>query len=343
MIALAAVFAAVVSLSPNASVSRLVQPDRIWIAPAPGSLDYVALFSHPEQWPRAHALTTVFKLYQQHTQMPPAQVVGPNNYDALARAGVFRTLNQWNIKTALEVGAVKESYCTADASGMATSIANTIASVNAVRAAGGTVYYLSMDEPFVAGQSKQCGGPGMEPTADRLQTYINAVKGAYPLVRIGLIDAYPYFTPDAFASMLELTRQRGVLPAFLHVDVDRLAVRAPRNDFPADMKRLQQICRQYAIPFGIIIWGYNGDADALFAKDAEALADAFREAFPTWETMPTQLIVQSWSQSSTGLNITPTNLPEDQPYTLTNILWRTFRRYRGEMSATTGGQAIPRK
>jgi hypothetical protein len=57
--------------------------------------------------------------------------------------------------------------------------------------------------------------------------------------------------------------------------------------------------------------------------------------------MPEHLIFQSWAVSSTGLLITPSNLPEDRPYTHTNLAFQLFRRLRG---ATGGpvGRAIPR-
>src|SRR5689334_14469854 len=95
-----------------------VAQDRIWFCPGPGTLDFIALFEHPEQWPHARQLMNVFKFYQQHTQTPTPAIVGPNSYDALVRAGAFSALTKWGKKIAIEVGAVKEFYCTPDASGM---------------------------------------------------------------------------------------------------------------------------------------------------------------------------------------------------------------------------------
>src|SRR5262249_13154596 len=147
--------------------------DRLWFCPSPGSIDYLDLFTHPDAWPLARQLVNVFKFYQQHTQTPAPDLVGPNNYDALVRAGAFRLLAGWNKKTAIEAGAVKEFYCTADGSGMNEAVANTIASIRGVQAAGGSVSYIAMDEPFVSGRSKVCGGPALEPTADRVATYVS--------------------------------------------------------------------------------------------------------------------------------------------------------------------------
>jgi len=58
--------------------------------------------------------------------------------------------------------------------------------------------------------------------------------------------------------------------------------------------------------------------------------------FTSWEDMPDHVIVQSWAESSTGLRITPTNLPEDQSFTHTNLLWNVYRRLRGQSGSTIG-------
>ncbi len=317
--------------------SRAAAPtDRIWFAPGPGTLDYIRLFQNPEQWPHARQLFDVFKFYQQHTQTPPPSIVGPNSFTALANAGVFRTLNSWGKKTAIEVGAVKDFYCTPDASGMQASIAASVQSVQAVQTAGGTVTYLAMDEPLVAGAAPVCGGGALDQTADRIATYVKGVSTGAPSVRIGWIEAYPFtFEPD-IEHAVDLVKARGVTPAFLHIDADLNAVKVFKTDFASDMNRLKAYCATAGIPFGMIIWGGNGDADVLYALDAERLVNVISTAFPSWDAMPDQIIVQSWAVTRTGLAITPTNLAEAVPYTHTNLLWQFYRRLRGQAGASTG-------
>jgi hypothetical protein len=315
------------------------RPDRIWFAPGPGTLDYLRLFEHPEEWTRARSVVTVFKFYAQHTQTPPPSIVGPNSYHALVRAGAFKQLTSWKIKTALEAGTVKEFWCTPDASGMEASIRSTLEAVKAIENAGGTLAYLAMDEPWVSGRARACGGPALEPTADRVATYMSAVSRAYPALRIGLIEAYPFSRADAIESMVQMLRARGVSPAFLHMDVDWHAL-AP-GEFVRDMKRLQSFAAAQNIPFGIIIVGYNGEADPLYAIDAAGISNLIAETFGSWESMPEHLIVQSWVVTATGLFITPSNLPEDRPFTHTSLVWELFRRLRGAVGAKTG-MAIPR-
>jgi hypothetical protein len=337
-VVLAAVAASILLLS--SSVGSASPPsDRLWFSPGPGTLDYLALFERPEEWTRVRSVINVFKFYAQHTQTPAASIVGPNTYDALVRAGAFRKLRSWRIKTALEAGSVKEFWCTPDASGMEASVRSTLDAIRAIDDAGGTLAYLAMDEPWVSGRSRACGGPALEPTADRVALYMSTVGRAYPMVRIGLIEAYPFSSAEAIESMVQMLRARGTPPAFLHMDVDWHAL-AP-GEFTRDMTRLHAFAAAQNMPFGIILVGYNGEADSLYAVDAAGMANLIAGTFATWNNMPEHLIVQSWVVTSTGLFITPSNLPENRRYTHTNLVWELFRRLLGSSGGNTG-RAVPR-
>jgi hypothetical protein len=317
-----------------------VAADRVWFCPGPGTLDYIRLFEHPEEWAHARQMVSVFKFYQQHTQVPVPSIVGPNSFDALVRAGVFRMLTGWNMKIAIEAGSVKEFYCTPDASGMNASIASTLDSIRAVEGAGGTVSYLAMDEPFVAARFKVCGGPALEPTADRVATYVAAVTAARPKLAIGLIEAYPFSSEPAIETIVQLLKARGAMPAFLHMDVNWKLTGTAR--FEQDMAALKAFCAAQNLPFGVILNGTDGDADALYATEVYTTAGLLAETFRTWANMPDHLIVQSWAVSSTGLLITPTNLPEDRAFTHTAMLWDVLRRLKGASGASTGTAIIRR-
>jgi len=338
---LATLLLALALASDTTRAQSALSPDRVWFSPNPGSIDYISLFEHPEAWPHARQLFSVFKFYQQHTQMPPPAVVGPNSYTALAAANAFHTLQQWGKKIAIEEPTVKEYYCTPDASGMTASIADTLASVQAVERNGATVSDLAMDEPFASGRAAICGGPALEPTADRVAQYTSAVKAARPSIQIGLIEAYPFSTEAQIESMLGLLQARGVTPVFLHLDVDLNAVRPAQVDVSSDMRRLKGACASMNVKFGVIVWGNNGDADALYALDAGRLVNAIAQAFPSPGDLPDQIIVQSWAVSRTGQSLTPSNLPESTRYTHTNLLWSVYRRLRGE-TAPSSGTAISR-
>jgi hypothetical protein len=311
-----------------------------WFCPGPGTLDYLRMFERPEEWPRARRVVDVFKFYQQHTQTPADGIVGPVTVEALRRSGAFSALRKWRIKTAIEVHAVKEYYCTPDAAGMTAAIADTIAAVRAINSSGGHVSVLAMDEPFVSGRSPTCGGPALEPTADRVATYMSAVGAAFPEIQIGLIEAYPFSSASAIETMLSLLRSRNALPAFLHMDVD-WHLSGP-DAFKRDMIRLKAAAGAAGISFGLIVWGYDGDADPLYAADVAGITNLTIETFIDRQVRPDHIVVQSWAASATGLRITPSNLPEDRAYTHTNLLFNVHRRLLGEIGRTTG-KAMPRR
>jgi hypothetical protein len=158
-------------------------------------------------------------------------------------------------------------------------------------------------------------------------------------VKLGLIEAYPFSSADALESIIRLLKARGVTPAFLHMDVDWHLSGAAA--FKRDLKRLQDFCASEGITYGVIITGYNGDADSLYAVDVAGITELTAETFGTWPHLPEHVIVQSWAESRTGLRITPTNLPESQQFTHTQMLWDVFRRLRAGTGPSTG-TAIPR-
>jgi len=322
-----------------AAQSAPLDSDRIWFSPNPGTLDMLRMFEHPEEWSRARSIINVFNITQQHT-FTSDPIIGPNTYPALVNVDAFRKLVRWRIKLSIGVGAVKEFYCTTDSSGMNAAIANTLDAVAKVTQAGGRVDYLSMDEPWVSGRSKTCGGPALEPTADRVALYMSSVSRTYPAIKIGLIEAYPFSSADAIESMLSLLRSRGTPPAFLHMDVDWHSLKS--GEFERDMRRLRDVCHAQRLPFGIIITGYNGDADALYALDAAGIAHLIAQTFLRWDDMPDHLMFDSWVESGTGLRITPANLPETALYTHTRLAFDIFRYLRGVEMPSPTGKAVPR-
>jgi hypothetical protein len=220
-------------------------------------------------------------------------------------------------------------------------VADTVKAVRAVEAGGGSVAYLAMDEPFVSGREPVCGGPALEPTADRVAAYMRGVQGVFPAVKIGWIEAYPFSSAAAIEAAMGLLTARGVNPAFLHLDVDVRGMRPDRDDFARDVGRLRAFCRDRNISFGYVIWGYNGDSDTLYAFDADRqaglLADTLRG-----DALPEHLIFQSWAVSGTGLLITPSNLPEDRLYSHTQLMWSILRRLGGQTGPSTGTAVIRR-
>jgi hypothetical protein len=116
---------------------------------------------------------------------------------------------------------------------------------------------------------------------------------------------------------------RGIKPAFFHLDIDLNAIKPATDTLAQDVVALAARFAQEGIQFGIIVWGNNGDSDALYAEDAMRLARRIGEAFP--EQLPPQIIFQSWAVSRTGQSMTPTNLPENAANTHTFLIRAALR------------------
>lgn len=310
------------AVEPQAQNRRLI--DRFWFTPAPGSVDMIRLFEAPGEWALARELVDVFKFYAPQTWDVAAAEDGPNTYQAFRRVDAFRKLAGWGIRVAIEAGAVKEHYCTDDDSGMRAAIADTLQSLDNVAAAGGAVSYVAMDEPFTAGLSARCGGPSLAPTADRLAIYVPAIRRAYPSVRIGLIEPYPTFSPAQFREMLQLLDARGVVLDFLHIDPLKPPPSNERDRFGSEMIELGRLADSHGLAFGAIIWGDKGNSDAEYADDAMRSARNLKNVFRAWQVVPQHIVVQSWAESSTGQKITPSNLPDTEPYTHTSLILQIY-------------------
>ena len=302
--------------------------DRIWFTPGPGTIDMLRLFEAPDEWPLARQTIDVFKFYEGQTLTAGTPGDGPNRYDAFVRADAFRKLLRWGKRIAIEAPAVKEQFCTADDSGMKAAVDATLESIRNVRAGGGVVTYVAMDEPFAGGLVRRCGGVDFSTTADRLAVYIPAVRRAFPGIRVGLIEPYPLFNPSQFAEMLRLLRDRGQSVDFLHIDPSQPTTEVAHEAFSRDLIHLAELATEYRIPYGVILWGADSDADAIYGASALKSADALAHTFRSWDVMPEHVIIQSWALSSTGQFITPSNLPESSSYTHTWLVNQIYQMLR---------------
>ncbi len=339
----ASIFAfALLGLGPSEAQTALRRAaPEIWFCPNAGSLDMLQLFEQTAYWPVAFARLEVFKFYQEQVLDEPVPTVGPNGYRALVAADAFRRVSQvWHRKIALEVGAIKDFYCTPDGNGMEVSARNTVDAIDNVIRAGGTVQYLALQEPFIAGANPPCGSGDPTPTLDRLVQYFARVRAAHPEVKIGLIEPYPYFSAATLVSFLDGMRSRGIQPAFFHLDVDLNALKPLRDNESVALRTLSDACSwSFRIPFGVIVWGTNGDADSLYGESALKLARTFHDAFGDWIGRPQQVIVQSWAQTRAGAFLSPLNLPESNPLSHTSLLNQVVHVLRGGSDV---GKAKPR-
>jgi hypothetical protein len=288
----------------------------VWLAPNLGTPDLPELFAHPEAWGEARKRTTVLKLYASEILADSARdcpACEGNLMPALRGSGAFAALDAWRIGLAVEVPVLKTWSCTGDGERVLA-----LRVLDRVREAGGHVRSLAMDEPFIGGRT--CG-LGTTEVADRIDAFARAVRAKDGDVEVGEIEGYPALEPEALGRLLLALRLRGVPLAFFHLDVDRRVARRQRRTLGAEIQPVASLCRLLGIPFGLIVWGQDDEADAAWVDDARAWVQEARTSVGE----PDDWIFQSWAESQDGRRRVPATLPEAGPATETSLLLETLR------------------
>jgi hypothetical protein len=289
----------------------------VWFAPNLASRDMTRLFTHPEEWQEVRRRVEVFQFYAaQLGDVDECLECGGNSLPGFQAAGAFRRLAEWDVAAGMEAPAVKEWSCGADA---ALSVVRRL--LVQVRAAGGEIRFVAIDEPLLGGE--RCGQERAV-TADTVAWYHSSLRTAFPTLGIGDVEPYPHFEVEAIVEWLDALISRGVPVAFFHLDVDRVLAAARAKDVAGDLIRLRAACRERRIPFGVIFWGGDGLDESGYARDVLSWVDVVRQAVG----VPTHVVFQSWSVSPDGRREVPVNLPEDsrEVWTHTRLVAEGLRR-----------------
>jgi hypothetical protein len=277
-----------------------------------GSRDYVELFTKPEQWSAARSRIDVFKFHTQNVLAYPCAICGNNTLNAFVDVQAFQRLTEWGIAIGVDVGAVKEWGCTGSEEFRVAK-----ETVQNIRANGGIVTFLIMDEPFMGGEwapsgSKACGHT-MEQSADVTEWFMRRVKAVYPDIIVGDTEPYPYFSVAELEQWIEALEERGATPAFFHLDVNMVQARMDGTDVAGDLQTLRQFFRDHDIPFGVILTS-NTNWDAASNR-------AYFDSTMEWIRIvndaigrPQHVIFNSWlGPAPSGAHELPINLPENDP------------------------------
>jgi len=301
----------------------LAQRPLIWFAPQPavvgGSLDYMSLFTDTAPWAKAASHVQVFKLYGWKS-------VGGLTSDVELEQ-MISDLNRRGIAIALETGPLtRTAACGTGVEGFG-GPEEGVGFVLRIRAAGGVVRFVALDEPFFFGSLYS--GPNAchwseEEVARQVATYVQAIKTVFPDVVVGDIEPLPAGVHvDDLEKWVTIYRSvTGSYLPFFHLDLD-----FSQPDWPDAAKELETFARQRGIEFGII---YTGDHSDL--SDGEWVAHA-EERMVTYEAKtggrPDHVIFQSWQDHPDHC------LPETDPTTFTYLINRYFRT-RTKMSLSIG-------
>jgi hypothetical protein len=280
-------------------VSNATPFPAVWFNAAPESQDFLDLFRRPELWAQARRQIQV--LHFGPRQMDGGRALVANNLSDIVAADAFRKLRAWGIQTAIGAPAVKEWDCTG-----ATEEAYTVREILNVAKAGGTVDWITMDEPLVAGtgiNKKSTCRISMDETAAEVATYVRhiladpQVLAAGPAPRFVDVEPYPGVDLALLQQWTKTLQAHGFRPAGLFLDVNiRFAELHPElyARMAGDLRTLSSFLHAGHIAFGVIFWsGWDPlGSDAAYYQRVidwvkfvhQAIGQADAAVFSSWVT-----------------------------------------------------------
>lgn len=317
LFAIAMALCAIVSLAPATAARPAAADGRdLWFAPFPygipaapfqedyGAYDFQELFEHPEQWPDALAGVDVIKLYT-------GWLTSVSDADLQTAVDFMKA---HDIEIAVEVLALRyDTVCGFGVEGFApdpVGLATTV--IDRIRAAGGTVRYLALQEPLTFASSvytgpNACNWP-IEKIASEVKSFVSAMRAKYPAVVIGDIENDHPTPEQQFAFMDAFEAATGQPFAFYHLDIDWTL----RSDWPFRAKAVEEGAHTRGIEFGLLTYGADGASN-----DERWLLDSLDHVARYTGMaggLPDDVIFQSWHEYPRYL------LPESEPGTYTWLL-----------------------
>ena len=288
----------------------------VWFGPLPpmqqdtgrpfiGAEDFNEIFELDSPWATTARKIGVVSIY--------AEWVGVVTDDRLQK--VINFVNQNGL--ALDMGDGPIAYPTDCGSGIESAGGpdNVKKLAAKIKRLGGTLTYISMDEPYyqysIDGRPGACKWSG-EKVAGLIDDYIQAARTVFPDVKVGDIEVlHPGMDPAVYMNWLTTFEAvNGYKLPFLHMDVDYSA-----EDWAQRLKLLDDFSEQQGIDFGIIYFGNWDDLtdEAWLSNTGERV----KQYEATAGKQPTHIIFQSWH------NRPDFSIPESDPYTYTGFI-KTF-------------------
>jgi len=270
------------------------------------------LFEQPDTWPETRALIDVIG-YADHN-------LNRHFTDAQLRTWLPQ-FQQWGIKFALEVGALKPWGATGEKT---FSIEHPI--WDRVERLGGSIYAVAMDEPLCCAR-KEIHKPD-DYAVEETARFVALVRKHYPHVLIGDIEPYPFIPlPDlirwieAVEKRLAEMRVRGL--DFFRLDVDWVCFTVRNQGSWREVRKLEQYCRNRKLTFSLIYWasGYPAMERRGLADNSTWYVAVMQQGYDyvAVEGTPDQYVIESW------INAPARCLPETGEFTFTRSV-RDFSR-----------------
>lgn len=271
-----------------------------------GSADFMQLFGPDAPWQAAARRLQVFQLY--------GEWVGNHPADSDLQAAI-NGLSSRGLAIAMETGALDPEGCGAGIEGFP-SVSSSLATVQSIRAAAGTLRFITLDEPYYYAHFYD--GPNAckwspETVAAKVDHFVQAARTIFPDIIVG--ESEPLAgaaSAKAYQDWLDVyARVNGYHLAYLHLDVDW-----SRPSWPDEFRLIQEHARPNGVPVGII---YTGNA---FDQTDQAYLEATGERVKKLEiqagVQPDHIVFQSWDDKPDRV------LPESNPYTYTGFIDQYF-------------------
>jgi hypothetical protein len=315
VMALCASIALSLALATPAQIGSTTRP-AVWMCPSghDNGRCFRELFEHPEQWEQTRKLVDVIG----YTDLNLKKQFSDDELRVW-----LPKLKEWNIKLAMEVGAVKPWGKTGEKT---FNIERPM--WERVQRLGGEISAIAMDEPLCC-----CRKEIHEPddyAVRETAAYIALVRQNFPNVAIGEIEPYPFIPLDDQMKWIDALQQR---LAELHVrglDFYRLDVNwaefvvFDRGNWQ-EVRKLERFCRQHKLPFSLIYWasGYPGLAKKGLADDSTWYVSIMQQAYDyaLVDGHPEQYVVQSWIGAPDAM------LPETGQWTFTRSVKDFVERF----------------
>lgn len=297
------------------SASQAAAPT-LWISPpaADNGKCFRELFEQPDGWKDTRPLVdglfyTDLNFQRQFT-------------DDELRAW-FPRLREWNIRLALEVGAVKPWGTTG---GKTFAVERPM--WDRIQRLGGKIHAVAMDEPLlcVRRDLKKPDDYALAETAN----YVALVRRHYPEVQVGDIETYPsipledhYRWIEALNKALADRKVRGL--DFYRLDVNWVEFNIRGRGSWREVRKLEQHCRERKLPFSLIYWaaGYPALKRRGLADDATWYVSVLQQGYDyaLVNGAPDQYVIESWVGAPSR------SVPENADFTFTRSVHDFARKF----------------
>lgn len=272
------------------------------------------LFEKPDEWKETRAAIDVL-LYADHCLRKQF-----TDDELHAWFGQMRT---WELKLALEVGAIKPWGTTGDK----------VFQIqrkhwDAFERLGAKISAIAMDEPLCCTRLhiKKPDDYAVAETA----AFIALVRKHYPDILIGDIETYPSIPLDVHFWWIETLQKRLAELGVRGLDFYRLDVNWAefvvfnRGSWP-EVKKLEQFCRSRKLPFSLIYWAsdYPALAKRNLADDTTWYVSLMRQGYDyaMVQGAPDQYVLESWVKGPSH------STPETDQFTFTRSVLDFTRRF----------------